>query len=191
MTHFEQRLAPMLDAGSPRVHAFAERISTARDSINATIGPVAKLWGPARPRDLMVFLVPNPIAGSRGGRFTADAVIIEVPEHPDPLPSLYHELFHAIVAGHSARIRRTAAQSHLTFDELNEALAYAFSPGLVETVPDQLSRQLANASNASTHRTLAAAVQLRPLVHEALANGESMPAFLARAGALLSRTSVF
>jgi hypothetical protein len=191
LAHFAQRLAPMLDASGPRVHAFAERVRDARDSIGIIITPLAKLSGLREPLDLLVFLVPNPVAGSRGGRFTAGAVIVEVPERPNPLPSLYHELFHAIVAEHAALIRSTATTSHLTFDELNEALAYAFSPGLIETVPDQLSRQLANASNASTHRTLAAAVQLRPMLREALDNGDTMQAFLMRAGALLSHTSVF
>jgi hypothetical protein len=135
-----------------------------------------------------VFLVANPQAGARGGRFASQRVVIEVPVRPDPLSSLYHELFHALTWTYSPRIRTIAAGAQLSFDELTESLAYAYSPGIMDDGSNQLSRQLTGTALTSpNYRTYETAVRIRPLLRDALTAGESMGAFLTRVDQLLHR----
>jgi hypothetical protein len=181
LTHFKQRLAPLLFRTSPQLDSFATRLPRIRDSLEGVISPLQRLTASTAPKDVEVFLVANPLAGSRGGRYVANRIVVEVPSRPDPLASLYHELFHVLTNAHAPRIRAIAARVDLTFDELNEALAYAFPPGLGPDGPDVLARQL-NASALGSHnrKIYATAVVIQPLLIEALSGRGTFADFLAR-----------
>ena len=192
LEHFARRLAPMLDGAAPRLHAFAERLPLVRDSLEAALAGVFRLSGVTRRIDVPVYLVPNPVSGTRGGRFAARSVILEVPVTPDAMISLEHELFHVLMAPHEKQVRATAKAGAMDFDIFNEALAYAFAPGLTSVGDDFLQRQSDAAAVGSDARNIyKVALLLRPLLRDAIERDEPLSLFLSHAGALLRGSALF
>ncbi len=191
LEHFSKRLAPMLDASAERVHALALRLPLVRDSLAGAMAAVIRLSGVTKRIDVPVYLVPNPMSGTRGGRFVANSVILEVPVAPDPLIALEHELFHVLLAPSGKRVRAAAKAAGEDFDVFGEALAYAFSPGLTGST-DVLQRQSdASLAGSPTRHVLRVALLLRPLLRDALDSKESLPTLLNHAGALLRGSALF
>ena len=112
---------------------------------------------------------------------------MELPS-PDPASFLLHETLHVGLAQHGAAIRAAAASAALSGQTLNEAITYAFAPGLTgEAGQDLLAEGLAGymlrgtpATDAYAQYYMMAAV-IRPLLRAALDNGEPLGVFLGKA----------
>jgi hypothetical protein len=79
-----------------------------------------------------------------GGGYNGGKLTLEIPRKRDVYPTVLHELFHAFVETKKAEVE-TAARSvpSLDFQTLNEALAYAISPGLHHTgISDELQAKV-------------------------------------------------
>jgi len=143
---------------------------------------------PAKP--IPFYVLANPDDANMGGGYNGGKLTLEIPRKRDVYPTVLHELFHAFVETKKAEVE-TAARSvpGLDFQTLNEALAYAISPGLHHTGDsDQLqakvSAYIAKGSPLSDSFTRFNffALALRPLLKEALADPhQNLESFLPRA----------
>jgi hypothetical protein len=137
---------------------------------------------------LPVYLVANPEESSGGGGANGGRIVVEVPASED-MSFLLHESLHMLLAPHADAIRASAASAGLTFQALNEGIAYALAPGLtndtraVDPLAEQLARNLIRGtppSDAYAQSNMIAAV-IRPLLRVSLEQGETITAFLPKA----------
>ena len=101
---------------------------------------------------------------------------------------LVHETLHAVLASHAATIREAAVAAGISGQTLNEAIAYAFAPGLTgEPGRDLLAEGLAGYVIRGTPTTdtyvqyYMMATVIRPLLRMSLDEGESLRVFLGKA----------
>jgi len=134
-----------------------------------------------------VFLIANPDESGGGGGANGGCLVVEVPS-PDPVSFLVHEILHVVLASDAATIREAAASAGISGQTLNEAIAYAFAPGLTgEAGRDLLAEGLAGYVIRGTPATdpyvqyYTMATAIRPLLRVSLDEGESLSAFLGKA----------
>jgi hypothetical protein len=134
--------------------------------------------------------LPNPDPVNGGGGYNGGRLTVELTR--DPFPITLHELFHAFLDGRKADIARTAVDvSGLDAETLNEAIAYAFSPGLFELRPpdhDPLGAAVSSDFRSgkpledSYTRFRRFGLALRPLLRDALEDPkQTLSTFLPRA----------
>jgi hypothetical protein len=134
-----------------------------------------------------VFLIANPDENAGGGGANGGRLVVEAPAN-DPQSFLLHETLHAVLASRVATIREAAAAAGVSVQTLNEAIAYAFAPGLTgEAGRDLLAEGLAAYVIRGAPTTDAymqyytMATVIRPLLRVAFDEGESLSAFLDKA----------
>jgi hypothetical protein len=138
---------------------------------------------------LPLFLIPNPEEGTAGGGFNGGRLMLEIQDKPDPLPTLFHECLHALLWQHKERIEIAAKSVGLSFVALNEGIAYAFAPGLVDPVEESdslgeaLVRSIRRGTSASDSyvQAYSVAIVIRPVLRAALERGETFTTFLPQA----------
>lgn len=188
LAHFEPRLAPLIDEQKPAMDAFIRQLDRERGRLAPTIAELIAFCGAAKPIDVPVFLVANPDDKNGGGEANGGRLVLEIPS-PDPRSFLLHEALHFILAAHHDEIDAAAKQSGLPFELVNEAVAYAFAPGLTDDgTPDDL---LADEIVRMPYRGLkptdsyvqfySMALVIRPLLREALRRHETFSTFLPKA----------
>jgi len=141
------------------------------------------------PTTLPLFLIPNPEEGNAGGGFNGGRLVLEVQEQPDPLPIFFHECIHAFLLQHNDAIRGAAKSAVLSWATLNEGIAYALAPGIIDTSieSDSLGEALVRSvlrgtpSSDSYLQAYSVAVVIRPRLRAALERGETVSQFLPRA----------
>lgn len=191
LTHFAPKLRPLLEAGREENLRFRTRLVQQQEALAQSMSKLAKFAERSGAVVIPVFLIPNPEPGNSGGGFNGGRLVLETQATPDPMPTLLHEVFHAVLEGRSAELANAAAQVNgLDPQTLNEAIAYAFYPGLLGSSgegADELADGIAGdvlrgKTPADAYlRFELYAILLRPMLREALDKGEPLSVFLPRA----------
>jgi len=195
LQHFAPRLAPLIDRQKPVMDAFIRKLDRDHDRLAPTIAELIKFCGIRKNISVPVFLVANPSDKDGGGEANGGRLVLEIPS-ADPRSFLLHEALHFILASHHDEIEAAAKESGLSFELVNEAVAYAFAPGLTDDgTPDDL---LADEVVRMPYRGLkptdayvqfySMAMVVRPLLREALRRHETFSAFLPKAIAKWKQT---
>ena len=132
-----------------------------------------------------VYLVANPEEGSGGGEANGGHLVVECQERPDPLPFLIHETMHYLLRPYSEKIKNESDSAGVDSQVINEGLAYAME-GLTEDadrLPNYLVQNIARGKTAADRYTqfYMAGIVIRPLLRQALQNGETIAGFLPKA----------
>ncbi len=190
LAHFAPKLRPLLEAGREENLRFRTRLVEQQEVLAQTMSKLAKFAERSGAVVIPVFLIPNPEPGNSGGGFNGGRLVLEIQAAPDPMPTLLHEVFHAVLEGRSADLANAAKQvSGLDQQTLNEAIAYAFYPGILgassdedELADDLAGDVLSGKTPADAYlRFKLFAVVLRPMLRGALDKGEPLSVFLPRA----------
>ena len=188
LSHFAPMLAPLIEQQSDRIVAFRNRLLAERESLMPLVQKLSRFADANGTITVPVHLVANPDENSGGGEANGGRIVVEVPT-ADTIGFLLHESLHVFLTPHADAIRTAAASAGLSFQALNEGIAYALAPGLtndhraVDLLAEQLARYLIRGtppSDAYVQSYMIAAV-LRPLLRASLEQGETLAAFLLKA----------
>ena len=188
LSHFAPRVERLMAEERPTLDRFAQTLLQQREDLAAfakQIGGFAGVTSLAIP----VYLIANPDARNCGGGYNGGRLTLEIPKDFDVYPMFLHENFHAFVHVKETVVENAAHSAPgLDFETLNEALAYAYSPGLRHSGDsDPLLGEVASylrkgeSLDSAFPRFNAYGLALRPLLKEALATSASLEAFLPRA----------
>ena len=188
LLHFAPKLEPSRREQTARLAEFEQRLSAQRERLSPIVEQMARFAGAGTKPRIPVFLVANPESESGGGGANGGRVVVEVPS-PDPMSFLLHEALHVLLAPHAETIRAGADSAGVGWETLNEAIAYAFAPGITadDRQEDPLAEQLVRFMHRGTPasdpyvQSYAMAIVIRPLLRASLERGETVSAFLPRA----------
>jgi hypothetical protein len=191
LVHFSQRFEAIRESGLRSIDAFEKRLTVEATRITPFVEKLRRFAQSTAPVVVPVFLVTNPEERSGGGGADGGRLVVEVQQSPDPLAMLLHESLHALLTPHEAAIRQAAESVGLTWEEMNEGIAYAMAPGLTDdgtdndTLIDQLARFMRAGRPITDNyvRFYTAAGLFRPLLRSALARNETVIQFLPKAAA--------
>jgi hypothetical protein len=186
LRHFDGKLREVLDTHAGSIDLFAKRLQREAETMRPFITKLCRFAELKETAIVPVFLVANPEEGSGGGGAHGTRVVVEVQQRPDPLPFVIHEALHALLDPHRIEITAAAASAGLTWQELNEGIAYALAPGLTDDVTDAdtlaeawARKTIGGASSTDSFvRFYMIATVLRPVLRSALDNGETLTTFL-------------
>jgi hypothetical protein len=189
LRHFERVLTPLLDQGGSGVAAFTERLKAEAVSLRPLIQQLRRFADAQTAAAVSVYLVPNPEERSGGGGASGNRIVLEVQKDPDPLPILIHEALHALLDRHRPAVSAAAESVGLTWQRLNEGIAYALAPGLTgsDATRDALAEAWAQrtmggaGASDSFIQFYTVATVIRPLLRDALERGETITTFLPKA----------
>jgi hypothetical protein len=189
LLHFAPKVLVLRDQGALRIASFRERLATEGEKIVPVIQKLIHFSETKETIKVPLFLVPNPEEGNGGGGFNGGRLVLEVQGRPDPLPTLFHECLHALLWQHKTAIETVAKSAGLSWGAMNEGIAYALAPGLIDTVEESdslaeaLVRNVLRGTPASDAyvQAYSVAVVIRPLLREALESGETITMFLPKA----------
>ena len=190
LLHFVPILSGLLGRSAPQITSFEWRLKTEGKRIAPVVKQLVRFSETKGIVRVPLFLVPNPEEGSGGGGFNGGRLVVEIQKDPDPLPILFHECLHALLWQHKEAIRVAAQSVGLSWGDLNEGIAHAFSPGLTDNPQesDSLAERLAknfqrgSASDGyAQSKKYMIALIIRPLLRSALKRGETFSRFLPKA----------
>jgi hypothetical protein len=187
LEYFAPLVAGLIAERRESLLSFRSRLLGDRERLRPWIDRLVRLAELKGTIRVPVFLIANPDPSGGGGGANGGRLVVELPS-PDPASFLLHETLHVVLAPHAATIRAAAESAALSGQTLNEAIAYAFAPGLTgEAGRDLLAEGLAGymirgtpATDAYAQYHMMAAV-IRPLLRAALDNGEPLGVFLGKA----------
>ncbi len=186
LSRFSVVLTPLREASAAKMAAFRRRLSADAKRIEPT---VKKLCAFSETKEIMhipLYIVTNPEEGSGGGEANSGRIVIEIEDSPDPVPVLFHESLHMLLRASHDSIAAAATRAGVNFTVMNEAIAYAFAPGLtddgqaMDNLPEALARFLIAGrplTDVFVQDHLMAMV-LRPVLRQSLARGETIQTFL-------------
>lgn len=188
LKHFAPRLAPLMQQQKPVMDHFIRQLDADRGRLAPTIAELVAFSEVRKEISVPVFLVANPDDKNGGGEANAGRILLELPS-PDPRSFLLHEALHALLASHEDEIRAAAKASGLPFELVNEAVAYAFAPGLTDDgtgddlLADEVVRmQLRGAKATDPYlQFYSMAAVIRPVLRKALRDHETFSRFLPKA----------
>jgi len=188
LLHFTPILSGLLDRSAPQITAFRSRLQAEARRVAPVVKQLVRFSETKEVLRLPLFLVSNPEEGSGGGGFNGGRLVVEIQEKPDPLPILIHECLHALLWQHKEAIKVAAESVGLSWVDLNEGIAHAFSPGITDnlrdsdTLAERLARNFQRGITASQgyaqSKQYIVALILRPLLRSALSHGETFSRFL-------------
>jgi hypothetical protein len=190
LTRFRPRVRQLMSENLPFLEGFVRSIQDRQSSLSGFSTDAARFVGSAPADPIPVYLIVNPDDTNIGGGYNGGFLTLEIPRMRDVYPTLLHELFHAFIKTKQSAIESVIhSVPRLTFETLNEGMAYALSPGLYHTGDsDQLQAQVAgyisrrSSLSDSYTRFSFYGLALRPLLKEALTNQkETLETFLPRA----------
>lgn len=169
----------------PRRFISGDRPAWRVDSNVRSPGPFCGMQGTVA---VPVFLIANPDEAQGGGGGNGGRLVVEVP-FSDALAFLLHESLHFLLVRHDELIRKTAAAAGLTWQMLNEGVAYALAPGIIserqesDPLAEALARFLLRGTPASDPyvQSNSMAAVIRPVLRASLDRGETITAFLPKA----------
>lgn len=189
LTYFRPRVERLVSESRP-LDEFVREFARQQSNLAAFAKEAARFVGKSPSKPIPFYVIADPDDANMGGGYNGGKLTLEIPRKRDVYPTVLHELFHAFVETKKAEVENTARSvPGLDFQTLNEALAYAISPGLHHTGDsDQLqakvSAYIANGSPLSDSYTRFNffALALRPLLKEALEDpNQNLESFLPRA----------
>jgi hypothetical protein len=199
LLHFVPILSGLLDQSAPQLTAFRARLNVEAKRIAPVVQKLVRFSETKGSLSVPLFLVSNPQEGSGGGGFNGGRLVVEVQKEPDPLPILFHECLHALLWQHKEAIRVAAESVGLSWEELNEGIAAAFSPGLTDdlleadSLAEKLARNFKRGTSASDgyeqSKKYMVALIIRPLLRSALTQSETFGGFLPKAVGKLGQFS--
>lgn len=191
LLHFAPILSALLDSHAPQLNAFWSRLRAEGKRIAPVVKKLVRFSETKGNVRLPLFVVPNPEEGSGGGGFNGGRLVVEIQTQPDPLPLLLHECLHALLWQHKEAIRVAAESVGVSWGDLNEGIAHAFSPGLtdnpeeIDSLAERLEGNLLQGASAADSikqsKKYVIALMLRPLLRSALKRGENFSGFLPKA----------
>jgi len=188
LKHFAPGLAPLIQQQMPVMDAFIRQLDEDHDRLAPTIAELLRFCEIRKNISVPIFLVANTDDKNGGGDANGGRVVLEVPS-PDPRSFLLHEALHFILASDEDQIRAAAQAAGLPFELVNEAVAYAFAPGLTDdgTPDDLLADQVVQMQFHGAKATdpylqfYSMATVIRPVLREALRHHETFSTFLPKA----------
>lgn len=188
LRHFAPRLTPLIQQQTPMMDGFIRQLDNDRDRLAPTIAELLAFCEIKANVSVPVFLAANPDDKNGGGEANGGRLVIEIPS-PDPRSFLLHEALHALLVSHQAEIRSAAKASGLATEVLNEAIAYAFAPGLTDdgTAHDLLADQVVYMQSRGAKPTdtylqfYSMAIVIRPMLRQSLRDHETFSTFLPKA----------
>jgi hypothetical protein len=188
LSHFAPRLAPLIDQQKPVMDSFIAKLDADRSRLAPTIGELLAFCGTTKNITVPAFLVANPDDENGGGEANGGRLVLELPS-PDPRSFLLHEALHFILASRHDEIDAAAKAAGMPFDLVNEAVAYAFAPGLTEdgTGDDLLADEVVRMEYRGLRPTdpylqfYSMAAVIRPVLRDALRKHETFSEFLPKA----------
>lgn len=188
LLHFAPKLSVLRDA--PQIARFKDRLAAEAKRLAPTVQKLVRFSEIEDTVKLPLFLIINPEEGNAGGGFNGGRLVLEIQDRPDPVPTLFHECFHALLWRHKETIEAAAQSAGIRFGALNEGIAYAFGPGLTDnilesdTIAQSLARALRNREKAwpdAYVQAWAVALVIRPVLRAALDRDETFTSFLPKA----------
>jgi hypothetical protein len=199
LLHFAPILSGMLNRSTPQIIAFRARLNVEAKRIAPVVKNLVRFAEIKGRLRLPLFLVSNPAEGSGGGGFNGGRLVVEIQGEPDPLPILLHECLHALLWQYKEAIRVAAESVGLSWGELNEGIAAAFSPGLTDNfqgadlLAENLTRNFQRGASASDgyaqSKKYMVALIIRPLLRSALKEDETFGSFLPKVVSKLGKFS--
>lgn len=194
LEHFAPRLTPLMDREAPAIDALIGQLHAEAARLRPLVEKILRFSEETPPIVVPVFLVSNPDTLSEGGEANGGRLVVEVPGTGLEGVTL-HESLHFLLNPHADAIRRAADSAGLSFNALNEGIAYALAPGLIadptggdvlagEVVRDLLSRTPPTDPYAQAHMV---AIVIRPILTASLDSGTTITDFLPRATARWKR----
>jgi hypothetical protein len=188
LLHFAPRLAPLIHQQTAIMDSFIRQLDHDRNRLAPTIAELLAFCEIKANISVPVFLAANPDDKNGGGEANGGRLVIEVPS-PDPRSFLLHEALHALLVSHQQEIQAAATASGLAAEVLNEAIAYAFAPGLTddETADDLLADQVVSMQFRGAKSTdpylqfYSMAIVIRPVLRQSLHDHETFSTFLPKA----------
>jgi hypothetical protein len=180
---FEPLLARTIDQGQSRLEAFRALLVERGPTLGRVLSDVQALAETYTPQSIPLLLVTNPVGHTGGGGYNGGIVWVEVNDALGAIDTLTHEAIHVALLDRYGDIRATAAACGEGLDEetLNEAIAYAISPGLMhEGSVDRLgeaveaARRRGQPATNQLVRDHRLGLALRPLVESTLARKDKL-----------------
>jgi len=191
LRHFDKVLGPLLEGSGGAVGAFVGRLQAEAPVLRPLIARLRRFAEVQQSVTVTVYLIPNPEEGSGGGGAHGDRLVVEVQQKPDALPTVIHEALHSLLDRHRTAVSAAAESVGLTWQQLNEGIAYAAAPGLTnsnagsDALAEALAQRVMAGAAASDTFVLfyTLGTVIRPLLREALDQGDSITTFLPRVSA--------
>jgi len=187
LLHFAPRLAPLIRQQAPAMDRFVRQLVEDHDRLAPTIAELLAFCEIKTPIDVPVFLVANPDDKNGGGGANGGRLVVEIALSARSV--MLHEALHALLVPHRQEIEASAKASGLDASVINEAIAYAFAPGLTDdgTPEDVLADgvvrlHLRGAKPSDPYlQFYSMALLIRPLLRQSIRNHETFSAFLPKA----------
>jgi hypothetical protein len=153
LEHFEPRLQPFLGSRAETIVALEARIATELPRAAPLWQRFGRFCEVTETLPLRAVLVPSPARGG-AGRAGRTTIVIDVPASEDALPTFFHYLSHALLLERRGTIAVAARKCEERIDDqtLEDALAYAFAPGLVPPGEGDRLRELVDTDRAGSLR---------------------------------------
>jgi hypothetical protein len=153
LEHFEPRLQPFLASQAKAILALEAQIATELPRAAPLWQRFGRFCEVTETLPLRAVLVPSP-ARRGGGRASRTTILVEVPASEDALPTLFHYLAHAVLLERRGTIAVAGRKCDERIDDqtLEDALAYAFAPGLVPPGEGDRLRELVDSDRAGSLR---------------------------------------
>jgi len=188
LLHFAPKLIALRDQHRPQIEAFKEQLLAERQRLSPWFDKLVKFSETKAAVKVPVFLVTNTEDSSGGGGADGGRIVVEVPA-PGPMGILFHESLHALLEPHLDEIKAAGEAAGIRWENLNEGIVYAMSPGLtdnpaeVDALAEQLVRFLARGTPASDNyaETFMIAIVIRPMLRASIDAGETFTLFLPKA----------
>lgn len=179
LLRFGARVDALLSQEEETLLAFRIQVESRLDELDGLATRLSHYCGVPQVR-VPVFLLANPAEFYTGGGYNGGRLTLEVPAKGDAWGSFTHEILHAFLEGARPRLRAAAASvPGLDEQTLEEGIAYALSPGILNGGGDPLADDVARLR--AQGRTLrdpylrfsALGLALRPHLAAGLADEES------------------
>jgi hypothetical protein len=173
LEHFAHRLAPLVETHARMSDRLRDLLRQEAARLSPLADALARFTRVAAPLRVSVYPIVNPDESASGGGWNGGRLVIEVSPHADPIPTLLHEALHVLLHEQQRAIDSAARSCAHDLDPetLEEGIAYAFSPGLLDGGEARLERQRAQSTDRYLRFTRLT-IALRPILRDALARQE-------------------
>jgi hypothetical protein len=147
LSHFGERALALMKQEEPTLTRFVGVLHKEQPKIAELSSKAARFCG-AKDLRVPVYLIANPDAHSMGGGYNGGRLTLEIPRETEAINTFLHEVMHAFTHEQMALLDEAARTCPgLDAETLNEGIAYALSPGLLNNQPpgeDPLAKKVAS-----------------------------------------------